>query len=351
MKIFCNLSGIHPYFPFEEIKGILEAESISYKIIEKFRNYIILEIKNDNYQPILDRAAFCKGVYNFLFQSPLEINAIKNNIESINISKIISDKTTFAVRINKFKSKLKQQNIPFNSEQLESIIGELILKCSEKPLKVNLNSPQLIFNGFRFQNKLILGVELGRIYTKTFEKRSGPKKPYFHPCGLDPKFSRLMVNIARIKRGSILYDPHCGIGSILIEAGLVGYRVIGSDISWKMINGSRINLKHFRIHKSEIFRADSRSLPFKNIDHIVSDPPYGRSSPLEGNSIIDLYDKFLNQSKNIIKKDHRIVFASPQRIAKEIKSILLDNNFQIEKKFDYYMHRSLIRNLWIIKIK
>mgnify|MGYP002171746373 CR=1 FL=1 len=39
-------------------------------------------------------------------------------------------------------------------------------------------------------------------------------------------------------------DPFCGTGGILIEAGLIGCKVAGSDVNWKMKNGSAINLDY-----------------------------------------------------------------------------------------------------------
>ena len=70
-----------------------------------------------------------------------------------------------------------------------------------------------------------------------FEERKVQHRPFFSPISLHPKLARVLVNISAIKRDETLLDPFCGTGGILIEAGLIGAKVIGSDIEEKMIEG------------------------------------------------------------------------------------------------------------------
>ena len=349
MKILCKLSGIHPSLPTEEIIGILESESIQYKIIKKLKQILILEIINSEYESVINRAAFSKSVHQFLFETSLDLEMIKEDLSSINLDQFFRNNKSYMVRIEKIKLDSSEDDY-LSSEELESKIGNLILKLTNKSIKVDLEQPDLTFKGFIINDKLLFGIKLGQIDLDPLHKRSGPNKAYFHPCGLDPKFARMMINLAGIDLNSVIYDPHCGIGSILIEAGLIGYRVMGSDISWKMIHGSRVNLNHYKISDFEIFRAESGHLPIKKIDCIITDPPYGRSSPVEGNSIIGLYQKFLFICREIVHKDNKIVFAAPKRLEDKIMKILKSYNFIVDKKFDFYIHRSLIRNLWIIRL-
>src|SRR6185436_19209813 len=48
------------------------------------------------------------------------------------------------------------------------------------------------------------------------------------------------------KNGEAILDPFCGIGTIVQEGLLLGYRVIGSDINKTAIKGSEQNLEWFR---------------------------------------------------------------------------------------------------------
>ncbi len=66
------------------------------------------------------------------------------------------------------------------------------------------------------------------------------------------KLARMMVNMAvgsqqSAKSVSIL-DPFCGTGVLLQEALLLGYNVVGSDLSQKMVNYSRENLAWLSKH-------------------------------------------------------------------------------------------------------
>ncbi|MHA1271747.1 MAG: THUMP domain-containing protein [Candidatus Helarchaeota archaeon] len=348
MKLFCILSGIHPSFPYEEILGILEAVSFDYKIVEQINRCLIIEIQNDELQRFVERIAFSKYICKFLFKCPLDLESIKNCINSLNITKDILNSNTFSVRIERLKSKSENLYAKIKSEKLESFIGGLILNRFKK-LNVDLMNPDIIFRGIRFKSIFIFGIELLHITNQNFINRSGTNRPYFHPCGLDARIARLFVNLSGAKSGSIIYDPHCGIGTILIEAGLMGYKVIGSDIRWKMIHGSKINLTHY-IQDFSILMADSQNMPIKQVNSIVTDPPYGRLTPIEGKSIHTLYANFLKQSKDIIDKNEKIVFASPNTIQKDIKKFLYANDFVILKKFEYYIHKSLTRALWVVKL-
>ena len=62
---------------------------------------------------------------------------------------------------------------------------------------------------------------------------------------LPTKLARMMVNIALGEQSSaspVLLDPFCGTGRTLIEALLVGARILGSDIDQAAIDASRENL-------------------------------------------------------------------------------------------------------------
>jgi tRNA G10 N-methylase Trm11 len=66
---------------------------------------------------------------------------------------------------------------------------------------------------------------------------------------LPPKVARMMVNIAfglwqqKNTTKPLLYDPFCGTGTVLLEAGMRGLDVYGSDIDQKAVFGSRDNLE------------------------------------------------------------------------------------------------------------
>lgn len=63
---------------------------------------------------------------------------------------------------------------------------------------------------------------------------------------IPPKVAQVMLNLAGAKNGETVLDPFCGIGTIIQEGLLLGYRMIGSDINKVAIKGSEQNLEWFR---------------------------------------------------------------------------------------------------------
>ena len=63
---------------------------------------------------------------------------------------------------------------------------------------------------------------------------------------IPPKVAQIMLNLAACKLGETILDPFCGIGTIIQEGLLLGFRMIGSDINKIAIKGSEQNLEWFR---------------------------------------------------------------------------------------------------------
>lgn len=74
---------------------------------------------------------------------------------------------------------------------------------------------------------------------RDFEKPSADKEMGMLP----PKLAQIMVNLTEMKPGGTLWDPFCGSGVILMEALLLGYDVLGSDISIDAVESSRDNIE------------------------------------------------------------------------------------------------------------
>lgn len=63
---------------------------------------------------------------------------------------------------------------------------------------------------------------------------------------IPPKVAQLMLNFAECKPGETMLDPFAGIGTIVQEGVLLGYKMLGSDINPTAIAGSEKNLEWFR---------------------------------------------------------------------------------------------------------
>ena len=82
-------------------------------------------------------------------------------------------------------------------------------------------------------------------------------RDYEKPCRdrkvgmLPPKLSQIMINLASPNQSSIIVDPFCGSGGLLIEASLMGYESEGSDLSVDMIDCSKQNIEWFQKNYSD----------------------------------------------------------------------------------------------------
>ncbi len=63
---------------------------------------------------------------------------------------------------------------------------------------------------------------------------------------IPPKVAQIMLNLSGCKTSEIILDPFCGIGTIIQEGLLLGFRMLGSDINKAAIRGSENNLEWFR---------------------------------------------------------------------------------------------------------
>lgn len=93
---------------------------------------------------------------------------------------------------------------------------------------------------------------------------------------LPPKLALSLVNLASHK-GNLpksIWDPFCGTGTVLVEAGLLGIECTGSDISEKMVLAAEKNWEHFFPYTSaRIFKLDATQIGTNSpqVDAIVSE--------------------------------------------------------------------------------
>jgi tRNA G10 N-methylase Trm11 len=105
---------------------------------------------------------------------------------------------------------------------------------------------------------------------------------------LPPKLARMMVNFAGLKDGTI-WDPFCGSGTILMEAAVLGYNFLGSDIDENALYYSEENIKWlnkngylgnviYELFKLDVTDPDKeviKELKNTKIDAIVCEPFMG----------------------------------------------------------------------------
>jgi tRNA (guanine10-N2)-dimethyltransferase len=341
-RLFFLLSGEHETLPASEVKAILETEGYDFKLLEKLDQTIRIKTDSNCVEAIKRRAAFTRICGLELFSCEAETSKIVQAAHSISLNGVLGDGESFVVRVKRVKNHSSKADIM----PLERKLGELVLNEKTKA-KVNLKNSDKTFVGILTDGKFIFGMKLAEILPKPFVERRPKKKPFFHPSAMHAKLARCMVNLAKPKTGELLLDPFCGTGSTLIEAALIGCRVLGLDIQRRMVRGSLRNLAHFNIKSEGVIVADAKNPPMRKIDCIVTDPPYGTSATTLKRTTKQIVEEVLTAVKDMLNEGRRVCIAAPKTLNIGHIGTLLGYK-HLESHF-VYVHRSLTREIAVFE--
>ena len=341
-KLFFLLSGEHPTLPFSELKAILKVEGHEYWVSEKLSQVLCIQAPPESVESVASRAAMTRVCCFELFNCDAVETEILQKVRLTSLEGFIGQGESFAVRIRRIRAAAPQ----INRGELERKLGEQILK-KIKDAKVNLTTPKRMFFGVLTENRFIFGLKMAEVSPKAFLERRPQRRPFFHPAALLAKLARCMVNLAKPKAGELVLDPFCGTGTLLVEAGLIGCRVLGFDAQRRMVKGSLQNLAYYGVKPEGMIAADARRLPVKEVDCIVTDPPYGRSATTLGLSTEQLVRDFLSTAQESVRKGHRICIASPKSI--RIGEIGRELGFKHVESHLVYVHRGLTREIAVFE--
>ena len=343
MELLCIQSQEHPQLPIAELKAVMECENIAADIEIVTEGLVILkdiasEKCGEYYRILTKRLGYTHEVHEIIIASTIE--KLNDDVSSIDWSGYIDE--TFAVRVKRFQSGI-------DTVATERKMGSLILENCDN-IKVNLNKPKSLIRVVAFEDTVYVAIERIKLNKKHFEETKPHKRPFFYPGSMSPKLARCMVNLSRVTEGQLVLDPFCGTGGILIEAGLIGCRVVGSDIYWKMKNGTAINLEHYGITDYRTFNLDVRELKmYEKVAAVVTDPPYGISTTTGDVDGEDIIKEFYKSIYDNMKDDAYLCMASPHFI--DLKPMVDEVGFEIVEQYGIKMHRSLTRIISVIRKK
>jgi len=319
--------GHNPKLSVAEILAVLPKA----KVIEEASSFLIIEIENEeiNCAEVLSRLG-----------------------GTIKIGKIIGNQISRKVTVEKLKALKRESKLNFGISYYDAKPDNLGMEV-KKELKEAGISCRLVTGKDKALSSVIVAknkcaefLVLGRKWlgetcaVQDFEGYS--QRDYGRPVrdlvsgSMPPKLAKIMINLAQLPKGETILDPFCGSGTILQEALLLGYKVVGSDISNKAIKDTKNNLEWLENNSKvksqnwKILQADVRSLSRQvNVaDAIVAEPYLG--PPLRGsenrhqvseviNELSDLYDEAFSEFRKILNPGGRIVIIFPAfRVGKEV---------------------------------
>ena len=341
MKLLLIQSQEHPSLPVAELNAVIDCENIECDVDCICEGLVILNsIKKENiddyYKILVRRLGYTHEVHEVI--SEFNFANLEEEIIKINWSSYIRE--NFAVRVKRFKSEI-------DTVKTERKVGSLILSSVEN-ITVNLDNPNSLIRFVICENTVYLSIRKYELNKKHFEDFKPHKRPFFYPGSMSPKLARCMVNLSRVKEGELLLDPFCGTGGFLIEGGLVGAKLVGSDINWKMKNGTAINLDYCGITDYRTFNLDVRELEmYQKADAVVTDPPYGISTSTGDIKGDEIFNEFFKAIKDNMTDEAYLCMASPHYV--DLNPMIENVGFKLLEQYHIKMHRSLTRVISVIK--
>ncbi|WNY27547.1 THUMP domain-containing protein [Methanolapillus ohkumae] len=363
-----ELSGEHQTLPVAEILGVLESRGLRSFIFAEYKQCLVLDISSESISDIEIFSLLKDDVANVLAMShsisqvigitEVDEEAVLHFAEQFPVGDYLKAGQTFAVRVRRLGD-----NSALKSLDIEGRIGGRIFR---RGFRANLKNPEVVFR-LTLSDKAVFGILVATVDRGSYEFRSPQRKPFFYPGVLMPRVARVLCNMAGVTKDSIVIDPFCGTAGILLEAGLLGARVFGTDAQEKIIAGADMNMSGYSITGEllpkeersggpvgshivyELIAGDACRMPFKDeiADVILTDPPYGRSAAIKAESLERLYsDSFLEMFR-LLKKNKKAVVVSEI----EVEVFAKNAGFEIQNTYKQRVHRSLTRTITVLEKK
>ncbi len=340
MEIYLVLSRENVTLPSSEVKSVLESEKIPYQIKNDLDGIFIVKIPdNGRYIKILGkRLGYVHEIGEMLFET--DIKDLYSEFGKFNWKDYI--KSDYAIRVKKINF-----SGDIDSQKIERDLGRIV-GVNLDEARVNLKNPDKFIRITFTEGRIFIGIRKIKIDKKHFFNIKPHKRPFFYPGSMSPKLARCMVNLSRINEGDIILDPFCGTGGILIEAGIIGARVLGVDIDEKMVKGTIENLENCHITNYNIVQGDARYIELDGlVDSIVTDPPYGISASTAGEESNKLYKDAIFNMQNLLKTNGYLCLATPHYV--NVNQLIQDTKFKIKERHEIRMHKSLTRIITVLE--
>jgi tRNA (guanine10-N2)-dimethyltransferase len=325
MRLAFELSGESESIPRAEVLAIFRGF-----VVQEIERVLVMDVEIYDHR-LANRLAMTHAVIEVKDVCAQKLTSIYQAAQSIELPRV-----SVAVRAKRIGHGLR-------SVDVEATIGKAL---AERGFEIDLAHPQLLVRALLSEDVCIIGKTLTQINRSQFESRRPRFRPYFYPGVLLPRIARAAVNLSGINAHELLFDPFCGTGGLLLEAGLIGATVVGSDVDNRMVFGTKMNLDYYDIVNSLLVQ-DAKQLALKDecVDAVTTDLPYGRSVSIRAQSLEQLTGMALDEILRVLKSHARAVLISHNPIEREV----LDAGFTIEERHAQYVHKSLTREIVVVR--
>ncbi|MCK4891687.1 MAG: methyltransferase domain-containing protein, partial [Candidatus Pacebacteria bacterium] len=347
MKYIFHLGRI-PALSIAELQAILRKTKIKYSVKFISKKMLTLDIENKIiFKELLVQMGGIIKIAEFLgsYQSAKDafekINSIIEKMpgkKTVGYSFYPQEKTGDNAAYYKNFKEITENFINIKKSLAEKSGMRLIFPDNKK---MELNSASIFknkltikgieFNIMMLNNKIILSKTIATQDVESYSKRDyGRPNRDSHTGMIPPKLAQIMINFASVKEGQVILDPFCGIGTIMQEALLNDYMIIGSDANDKQIENCKINLEwlskkyilkypNYKIFQSDI-SSISKKIKQNSIDAIVTESTLGpvytkvpQKMDIKKNfkNLEKTHLRFFQIAKLVLRKGARIVVTLP----------------------------------------
>lgn len=323
---FFELSGEFKGMCSAEAKKCIEAEAGTLDLVSEGTGHIIASFDESALDPIADRIALTHriGVHLCSFD-PSDLTCMDG---------VQLPEGSFAIRCRRFEGRMKD----IDSQDLVRKVGAKLSVNN----RVRLKDPDIEVHMIMSDRvHLFLGTK--DIDRNILETRKVGERPFFSPISLHPRYARALINLTGARRGDRVLDPFCGTGGIAIEAGFMGMRPVISDFDENMIIGARENMEHYGLELDGFATADISDIGgvFDDIDVIVTDPPYGRSTHTGGEPVDSIYERAIVAFNEVLDPGGAAGVVLPHGISTDMMTL--------ESYFVQRVHGSLSRHYHVFR--
>ncbi|MCL2031862.1 MAG: RsmD family RNA methyltransferase [Methanomassiliicoccaceae archaeon] len=324
---FFELSGESKDMPAAEAKRCIEAECPYHSIVGEGPGYLTASFPEECLGGIADRIALTHSIGRYLGSyDPWDVSGL---------SGADLPQGTFAIRAKRFEGMMKDTD----SQKLIKEAGNVLSGNND----VDLRDPDIIVK-MQLCDKVHLYIEERAIDRNIMEKRKVGERPFFSPISLHPRYARALINLTGAKKGDTVLDPFCGTGGIMIEAADMGMKAVASDFDEDMVLGCMENMGFYglRLYDHEVI--DVKDIPerFSEIDKVVTDPPYGRSTKTGGEDVLRIHEVAMRSIPKVLTREGRAGIILPYETG--------SSEMELDRSFRQHVHGSLSRYYHIFKM-
>lgn len=333
VKVVALFIGGFNDLPFKEFISVLHSLSVNYKIISHYKRVIIATVPEWIIKHLCNRLALTKIIGYYILDSAKFEDALEK-FKSKDLP--IGDGEKVAIKVWRIEESFKE----LSSIEIARTLGEILHK---RGYKIDLEDPDHVIWVILTKDRIVILSEIYLFKASEFDSRRPKNRPVFHPSTMEPRIAKALVNLSTMREDDIMIDPFCGVGGILLEAGLMKGWPIGLDIDWRMCKGAIINLRYYGVWRAEVLCCDALFPPIRKCDVIVTDPPYGRGASTRGRSHSELLKGSLSNLINNMPK--RIVVISNTR---DVEKLFKELSLYIEYYYEHRIHKSLTRIIYVL---